>query len=249
MEINNSVEVGEHFDKNWERYLRSIHNNFLYHQEMFSMFDKFLKEHFDNKPFALADMGCGDGSVILGALMNKPITQYIGVDAAADLMHKAPQVLDSLTCDKQFICGDMAQVIKTLPTLDIIFCSYALHHLSHESKVAFILDCKNKLADNGFLILVDGVLAQNQTRDEWLAALEKRYFEATPNHTEDELASFRKHVHNDDFPEAIDTYRQIAESQHWGNFEVLIDKGIFAFMVFSKHHQTNASRACVEIFQ
>lgn len=82
--------------------------------------------------------------------------------------------------------------------------------------------------------MVDGVLKQQQTRDGWLDALKARMLESDPEITDDEIIARMEHPHVDDYPEKIDTFAQIAHQQSWSNFQVLVDKGIFAFMAFTK---------------
>lgn len=227
--------VSQHFDQNWQSYLQAVNNGLLCHLEMFTKLESLINEHFQHKPFILADIGCGDGSAIVGVLQNKPISRYIGVDAAAEVLKNAPSVLETLDCEKEFICDDMANaIIQIQQPLDIIVCSYSLHHLSLAKKLEFIKNCQNQLQPNGYMILIDGVLAKNQDRDQWLEALENRFFAVNKEASEERIAAFKKHIHNDDHPESIATYQQIANDQDWKHFEVLIDKEILAFMVFKK---------------
>jgi SAM-dependent methyltransferase len=138
----------------------------------------------------------------------------------------------AVKCQREFICGNMEDAVSALPSdIDIIFSSYAVHHLSRQKKAEFILNCQRKLRHGGYFILVDGVLMPGQTRDEWLDALENR-MRATQHMSPDELQFRMEHPRADDFPEAVETYGQIAAEQKWERFGVVVDKGIFAFMVF-----------------
>lgn len=118
--------------------------------------------------------------------------------------------------------------------VDVIFTSYAIHHLSYEKKVRFIETCKKNLTQNGFFIMLDGILKENQTRDEWLEALAERIKLANPNITDDELEERMTHPRLDDYPESINTFESISKMQNWNSFNVLMKKGIFAFMAFEK---------------
>jgi len=226
-------DASKYFDANWKKYQDAISCNTLYHNEMGAELRHFINQHF-NEPYILIDVGCGDSSTIIPVISGTKIGKYIGVDAAPNVLKIADSNMGVLSCKKEFICGNMSDAITQFPeNIDIIYTSYALHHLSFDSKIEFIKECKNKLKQGGFLIIVDGVLGANQTRDEWLAALKNRMQE-TQHMTPDELESRMEHPRADDFPESIATYQQIAESQQWKKCEVLVDKDIFAFMVFSK---------------
>lgn len=231
--MNNSKRVGNYFDANWSRYLQNVRNNALYHTEMFATLDTFLKQQ--AKDITLADLGSGDSSAIVEVLKNNTIKCYIGVDTAPGILEQAKNILADVTCKKQFMCEDMANAVNKLPVpIEIIFTSYALHHLSYADKVKFIQDCQNKLTPGGYFIMVDGVLAPNQTRDEWLDGLQNRLHDASPNLTTEELDHLMEHPRQDDFPESIATFREIAKQQNWKQFDVWVDKEMYAFMVFGK---------------
>lgn len=228
------INASQYFNHNWTNYQKAISNNTLYHLEMTDVLNSFLNRYFASKPFSLADMGCGDSSTIMPVLAGKPIDQYIGIDAAPDILSLAQANSNAIRCKKEFICSDMLSAISSLPIgVDIIFSSYAIHHLSFSEKVELIKICQLKLKDDGFFILVDGVLRNNQTRNEWLKELENR-IKVTQSLSEEEVSSRMLHPQEADFPEEIATFEKIALSQKWKKFEVLFEKEIYAFMVFSK---------------
>ncbi|KTD03321.1 class I SAM-dependent methyltransferase [Fluoribacter gormanii] len=226
--------VSEYFNENWQRYQSAIKNNMLFHREMLQALQKFLSTHIGNRPFSFVDVGCGDSSTVVSVLAATSIEKYIGIDAAQDVLKMAENTLAPLNCEKEFIADNMTVALPCLPgPVDVIFTSYAVHHLSLHEKKNFIATCKQKLNPNGFLLMVDGVLKQNQTRDEWLDALQSRMVETNPEITGEEIVARMEHPRADDYPEHIDTFAQIASQQSWSNFQVLVDKGIFAFMVFT----------------
>lgn len=235
MQYDNSTRVGKHFSTIWDAYQQTIKNNHLYHVEMFSTLDQFLNETFNNQSFSLADLGCGDGSAIKDALIHKSISHYIGVDAAANLIDAAPVVLTDLKCNKEFINADMVQAVEQISTpLDVIFSSYTLHHLISTHKFNFIKACKQKLASQGYLLIIDVMLKENQNRDEWLDELEQRLYKNHPGITAEEVEKKLVHPRTDDFPESISTFHDIAKQQSWRDFQVLLEKETCAFMVFTK---------------
>ncbi|WP_454783221.1 class I SAM-dependent methyltransferase [Legionella sp. WA2022007384] len=227
--------ASEYFNENWQRYQSTIKNNTLYHREMVQALQKFLSIHIGNRPFSFVDVGCGDSSTVVSVLAATSIEKYIGIDAAPDVLKMAEKTLALLKCKKEFIADNMTVALPRLSDpVDVIFTSYAVHHLSLHDKNHFIATCKQKLNPNGFLLMVDGVLKQDQTRDEWLEALKSRIGESNPEITSDEIMARMEHPRADDYPEYIDTFAQIAREQSWSNFQVLVDKGIFAFMAFTK---------------
>lgn len=231
--MNETNEASLYFDANWKRYQSTLSNNTLFHKEMCAMLNTFITQNMI-QPFTLVDVGCGDSSQIAPVLLNKPIKKYLGIDAAPNVLKMAEQQMAAIPCEKIFICDDMSAAIVKLPEkADIIFTSYAVHHLLPDQKIAFIQACKEKLNPSGFLVMVDGVLDVNQTREEWLAALEHR-MKTTQSMTPEELVFRMEHPRSSDFPESIEKFQKIAAEQQWKQFDVLVNKGIFAFMVFSK---------------
>src|SRR5687768_6491699 len=184
MQKDNSKVIGDLFDRQWSLYQRAIRSNILCHDEMFATLDSFLSKHFRDRLFCFADLGCGDASAVLNTLRNTSIAHYIGVDAAEDLIAKASLTLQSLRCEKTLICGNMETAIKDIPVpVDVIFCSYSLHHLRQEEKTRFINDCNKTLNTPGYFILVDGVAMDQESREQWLERLEQRFRTMVPDFT------------------------------------------------------------------
>lgn len=232
---DNMKEVAEYFNKNWQQYKKYVDQNRLCHQEMFAALNQFLHEHMPKRAISFVDVGCGDGSSIAPVLMEHSLKKYIGIDIAEQVMQMAPIHLAQLNCEKQFIAENMTTAIQHIPApFDIIFSSYTVHHLSYQEKFDFIHDCKNKLAPGGFFLMIDGILDENQTREQWLYAYETFYREICPTITDAQLELFMRHPSRSDYPENIHTFQQIAQMQKWSNFQLVLRIGLLAFMAFSK---------------
>ena len=230
----NTNTASQHFNENWNKYQQALSSNTLHHREMTSALNAFLNQTFTSQPFSLIDLGCGDCSSISDVLSNKPLTQFIGIDAAPDVLTLAENNLSKINCDKEFICADMTTALTSLSSpVDIIYTSYAVHHLPYQEKFDLIQTCHGKLKENGFLLMVDGILTPGQTRDEWLETLERR-IQTTQSISDAELALRMEHPRADDFPEEIATFKKIATGQHWQMLDVLVEIDIYAFMVFVK---------------
>lgn len=236
MNSNDSERVGAFFGDKWHLYQRAIRSNVLCHEEMFATLDRVLADRVGNSNFRFADFGCGDSSAVVDVLRNKPVARYIGVDAAPDLISTAEKTLEVLDCEKTLICRDMATAICELDTLvDVILCSYSLHHLFLDQKITFIENCYRHLDTPGYFILIDGIAAEKETREEWLDRLDRRILERVSDFTAEDRAQIMQHPRESDFPETIETFRRIAGKPPWRSFEVLLEKDHFlAFMLFEK---------------
>lgn len=232
--MNTSISASNHFNDNWADYQEAVTGNTLYHREMSATLRAFIKEKFGSTPIVFVDAGCGDCSTVVPVLSEIVLTQFIGIDGAPDVLRLAEENCGPLNCNKSFICASMLDAISDLPSAaDIIYTSYAAHHLTYEEKIRFIQACQDKLNTNGCLIMVDGILNDNQTRDEWLDELESR-MRKTTTASEEEIKLRMEHPRADDFPESLRTFKDIAQTQGWQDFSVLFHQEIYAFMVFAK---------------
>ncbi len=85
------------------------------------------------------------------------------------MIELAKKNMEVIHCEKEFICDNMIAAIKNIPAvMDIVFESYAVHHLSTQQKFEFLQDVKNKLKLNGYFIMIDCVLRSEQVREDWL---------------------------------------------------------------------------------
>lgn len=220
------------FNQNWKKYQNSISHNTLYHKEMMAALTQFFAEKLPT-PFSMVDVGCGDCSTIVPVLSQTNIATYVGIDAAPEVIQLAQQNMQAIHCQKEFICDNMINAIKVIPQVDLIFESYAVHHLSTQQKFDFIQQAKGKLKSNGYLVMIDCVLRANQERHDWLNEIEDR-IKTTQQLSKEELAFHMDHIRNNDDPDSVQTFQAFAEKQQWKSFDVWVDKGIFAFMIFTK---------------
>ncbi len=60
---NATPEVGEFFTA-WAIYRKVLINNYMHHQEIYQAVKDLLAEQWQNRPFKLLELGCGDGSFL-----------------------------------------------------------------------------------------------------------------------------------------------------------------------------------------
>ena len=237
MSTSSINEISSYFNTNWQRYKDSVNKNMLYHLEMYTALNSLLTEYIKSSAITFVDVGCGDCSNIEPVLQGKLIKQYIGIDVAEDVLKMARIQLNNLQCEKKFIVKDMTSAIQELHTpVDIIFSSYAVHHLSLEEKFDFINACKSKLVPGGFFLMIDVIREENQSRDQWLDDMEARFKLFNPDLPYEEIESRMKHPRAADYPEMIPTFKAFAKELHFKDFQVLVNKGMYAFLTFKNDH-------------
>lgn len=235
MENQSSQKVGEFFNSHWATYKEAVNQDFLFHRTMFSLLNDFIKQHWPRQAFSMIDLGCGDSSATLSVIADKNISEYIGIDSAKDILKVAEQNLQGLNCHKQWIAKDMSSGIAAVDhPVDLIFSSYAIHHLSATEKTQLFALCYEKLKPEGYMVLVDGVKAKGQSRENWIEFLANRYKEMNPHLTPQQLQEWLIHPEENDQPEEIDFFETLAKQQHWSEFEIVLNKRFCAFMVFKK---------------
>ncbi len=93
---SNTNRASLYFNENWQRYLRHVRNNTLFHREMLSALQELLRTTMNGQTFSFVDVGCGDSSTIVPILAQHAIKKYIGIDAAQDILTMARENLGSL---------------------------------------------------------------------------------------------------------------------------------------------------------
>lgn len=224
-----------YFNENWKSYQETIRCNVLFHREMMALLKQFLDSHFQNQGFSLVDVGCGDCTSLAGVLSNYKMSEFVGIDAAADVLPLARENCGVLNCELQFLADDMKRAVATLPkTYDVIYSSYAIHHLTQQEKIDFLKSCYEKLKSGGYLLMIDGVRTSTQSRDDWVQALEDRMRTAMPHLSEEQIETRMQHPRADDLPENLETFKNMAKSGGWEEFQVLLQNEIVGFFVFGK---------------
>jgi cyclopropane fatty-acyl-phospholipid synthase-like methyltransferase len=206
--IEESVRL---FNEGWAIYQKIIRNNYMFHREIGEAVSHYLAAYFGEKPIRLMDLGCGDASQTITAVSRCKLDYYHGCDVSAVALDLADENL--VRADVKYVLenSDMLQCVA-VPGLafDVMFSSFAMHHLDHAQKSDFLKKVRAGLKPDGLLILVD--LALNPGEDR--AAYLENYLDYAEAHwseiTARENAAIRDHASSHDYPERLTTYRQLS---------------------------------------
>lgn len=231
-------ETNRLFHSKWNVYQILIEQDILFHKKHFSTLEQILRAHYTNQPITFVDVGCGDASAIHATLLNNSaICHYIGIDSSTTLIAAAPTTLADVACQQEFVGKGMAEGITQLTnsSVDVIFCSFSLHHLVQAEKIAFLQHCRQKLKPSGCVVLADIMLAETDTRALWLARYETYLTTHVPGMPDSFYKEILDHVWAADYPEKISTFRHIAAQQQWQKLEVCFEaEDLFAFIALYK---------------
>jgi SAM-dependent methyltransferase len=206
--IEESIKL---FKESWATYQKIIHNNYMFHGEIGRSVGDFLSGFFGGRAIRLMDFGCGDASQTLAAFSLCNLDFYQGCDVSRVALDLAGQNLVRAGIPHVLQHKDMLQCAATPgPAFDVMFASFAMHHLDLAQKAVFLKELRACLKPRGLLVLVDLALDVNEDRAAYLANylghVEDNWSELDPR----EKASIRDHVSSHDFPERLSTYDQLA---------------------------------------
>ena len=115
-------------------------------------------------PLQALDLGIGTGYFTERFLSEYPNSRVIAVDGAEAMMNLAKARLGRRSCQVDFRVGDFRR-LELLgvcsETFDVIYSSYALHHLSREEKRALIAQTYGLLRNPGWFVNADLIVAES----------------------------------------------------------------------------------------
>jgi ubiquinone/menaquinone biosynthesis C-methylase UbiE len=209
------------FRKTWGTYQKVISNNFMYHREITAAVAALLKTR--PGPLSLLDLGCGDASHISKILKPCQLAEYCGCDLSPYALDVARTSLEPFGIPVAMICRDMLAVLREAPAshFDIVYSSYALHHLNTDEKQTFFTEGRRVLRDTGCIILVDVMRNEGQERPDYLDNYNgtvRTEWDSLTHHERDQV---QKHIKNCDFPESPSTLRKLARNAGFKNIRRL----------------------------
>lgn len=185
----------------WDTYAKVVAGNYMFHREIGAGVKKALLERFGDRPFSVLDLGCGDAATFAPLLEGFALKSYRGVDLSEAALAIAARNLGRLSCPVELTQADMTSQLTTASPQDVIYTSFALHHLPTGQKAEFFRQAAQKLAPGGLLLLADVVREEGES----LADYHSRYC-AWLRGSFDELDASEQdaicdHLVNNDLPE------------------------------------------------
>lgn len=228
-----SAESTTIFTRSWSLYdLITVHN-YMFHNEIYAGVARLLSLRNDAGRYRLLDLGCGNTRYLAPCLRQFPPALYEGVDLSEAALAEARGYLADLPgCRVALMHGDLlAAVEATGKTWDVIFTGFAVHHLTTADKARFFQAVGRCLAEQGWLILVDVVREENQSREDYLQGYLKCMRDTWTEVPPDQLEEACTHVHDHDYPEYFSTLQAMATAaglkagrivDHYGQHHTLL---------------------------
>lgn len=209
---HHDAETTKIFFDQWHLYQQIVEQNYMAHREIQSALRDFVTTHLDHA-FILLDLGCGDASMMARVLRDTPIQRYVGVDLSPVALEQAAQNLASSSCTVELIESDFSDYLQDCEQaqFDVVFTSFALHHLFLDEKRAFLNQCHTALKPGGYLLLCDVFRRPNETRDEYLQAYCGQCRKNWTHIPQETLHKALEHIQTCDFPETYETMATLAK--------------------------------------
>lgn len=120
------------FMKSWQIYQEIIKHNYMFHRELSEATQTALQAIQTGQTLRILDLGCGDASMALPFLSSNQIAMYTGCDLSQPALDIAKSELDTSGIPHRLLCDDMVRVAieQADGSMDLVFSSYALHHLN-----------------------------------------------------------------------------------------------------------------------
>jgi SAM-dependent methyltransferase len=194
----------KNFFDEWSIYDQILAHNYMHHEDIFHDVESFLADRYGNSAFSLLDLGCGSAYHVTRSLRGRSVSSYIGYDLSDVALTHAARNLAVLACPIELRRGDLLDGIRTSgENFDVIFSSFALHHLSAAQKNEFFQTARERLNEGGILLLIDTMRDHGEERaiylDRYCAWLRSRCQILSP----EALDFLCEHIRNNDFPETI----------------------------------------------
>ncbi len=208
------IQPNELFNKRWQLYQKILFNNYMNHRELYGIVHDLLTQYWQ-KPFSLLELGCGDASFTVQALLNTNIAAYTGIDLSQDALAIAQENTALTPYSKKFIQGDICAVVSQLESsqensFDVVLTSFAFHHLNLEQKENIIAQLSHLLSSGGIFLVIDMVRSPEESQETYI----ERYLENVRQNwlqlTSQEVNMVAEHICLEDLPETNDTLNSLA---------------------------------------
>jgi len=220
-----NTQSDDYFQKNWEIYQKVVVNNYMEHREFSSALYKFLSDYWQT-PFSLLELGCGDASLTVQALLNTTVTSYIGIDLSGVALEIAQVNMAQIKCEQTFIEDDISKAVEELAqnqkqSFDVVMTSFVLHHLSLAQKDKVIQQVSHLLKPNGVFVLIDIVLKEEEDREHFINRYLENMYQNWNALSSQDMSMIENHISTYDFPETQATLHEIAQKHNFVDFEYL----------------------------
>lgn len=200
----------DNFFQSWNIYRKIVAANNMFHQQIYTDVKHVLQQQSGN--FSLLDLGCGDAACLAPVLRDVTISAYTGVDLSAPALALAAENLSALPCPVRLELNELLSFMQQQAhQYDVIFSSFALHHLPYSLKAQFFHAARQCLTRHGVALLIDTFREPNEALPDYLSAYCQWINNEWIGVSDDEKALACQHIIDNDIPENLADTQQLAE--------------------------------------
>jgi SAM-dependent methyltransferase len=230
-----TAESAGFFSRSWSLYDQITEHDYMFHREIFANIADLLKLRKDHNQYRMLDLGCGNVRFLAPCLKQFTPSHYEGVDLSEAALEEARGYLAEMSCPAILTHGDLLEAVEaTEKKWDVIFSGFAVHHLTSELKARFFDAVSRCLSDSGWLIMVDVVRQENQSREDYLQDYLRLMREHWTRIPPDQLETACAHVEAYDYPEYLSTLKEMAKSSGLISSLVISQYGQHYAVLFSR---------------
>ena len=202
----NSAEI---FTSNWNIYRKIVQHNYMHHLESGRQLTSALAGVNNKNGIAVLDIGCGDASQVAGYANQINLHVYKGYDLSGPALELAAENLKLLPARIELVEGDMQSLLASeTGNFDVIFSSFAIHHLQDPGKKELFQHCYQRLNHGGIMIYNDIFRSHAQSREDYLAEYTSNIDKKWHAVNEAEKQLIYDHITNYDYPAFSDECEQ-----------------------------------------
>ena len=212
------------FENQWSTYRTIVQHDFMHHRALVGAVEQVLKHYFDGAPAGhrphFVDLGCGDADPLAAVLRELPLGSLLGLDQASSVLPLAAKALGEVPYPCDWIQAELLEwatgaTPQTHP-VDILYSSFAIHHLDGESQEAFLAGARRRISPSGIFLWADIFREPGESVD----AFRLRYTQRMTDHwggalQPQQLAHACFHVSHYDLPADRATIGTTARNQGW----------------------------------
>ena len=173
----------------------------MFHRDLGNITTSIWENNFKNASINLLDLGCGDAYQLSTIMEGRQINSYTGIDLSSAVLEYTKENLGNIKIPFSLLAGPMEfEIDKTEITYDLIYSSYAFHHLQDERKKELLEKCYAKLNTDGVLILIDHFKDDGQDRDDYIDEYVNNIKTNWLHITSEENDLIEEHMRGYDFP-------------------------------------------------
>ena len=197
------------FTQNWNTYQKVVRSNYMLHEEFSALTFKYLELQSRVSPLAMLDLGCGDGGILSKGLGSLGVDSYTGYDLSGIALGLCREQLEPLGFPLRLVEGKMEDLLlKEQNKFNLVYSSFAIHHLQDEGKAELIRSVYEHLVPGGRFLFIDVYRQPGATLEEYYNSYLSNVDKNWKSLEAEEKNRIEDHIRNYDFP----AYREQLEA-------------------------------------